>query len=232
MPSWFVVAWIALFVVWLPTSLILDRRRTAALVAARRPLAPSTVTWAPSTFALSVQERAIFGVHQTGNVVTFGPSGRQIAAAGLLPAVASTGAALALTLHIHSWAVVLVVVLSMSCTVYGLAGIRVRVWLTPDALLVRHRTSRVRTIPWVEVEAVRCELEPATVQSRGGPTTLAVVGVVQVCGLAPRQIPGFRCLSWASVNEIDDLAVTYAKVAIIHRYRQCIVGPWPEEPSN
>jgi hypothetical protein len=145
--------------------------------------------------------------------------------------LAVVGAATTLGSYAASGVKALVVGVALVGSVYGLAGLRVRVWLSLDALTMRGRFTRMRRLPWDQVEVVTTQVKAAAVQQRGGSTN-AVVGVVQLPQRPPVPIPGFRCLEWAEENEIDRQAVTYSKVAIVSRYRQSLVGPWPIDPPS
>ena len=227
-PAWFMVAWLGIGVLWIVAVHLRDRRKAAALAARRPAVRTMSAGGGVSTpFNLTVYERNIFGLRQQGDVVMFGPSGRQVAAAALFPLAGLTAVWVGSRVHPAGSVLIGVSACAAAASAFGITALRVRVRLTHEDLRMRGRVTKTRRFDWNEIEDVRCELAPANVQWRAGPATSAVVGVVQVHAKAPIPIPGFRCLAWAGEGENDNLAETHAKVNVVRRYRESI----PPSPS-
>lgn len=226
-PAWFVGAWLATGLLFVVVTRLLDHRRLSALAAVRPTAHPADLDgWTPRPFSLSVHERNIFGVHHVDQVISFGPSGRQVAAAILMPCGAAAVFIVAARGNPAGWVRVVVGLVSFTGAAFGVSGLRCRVWLSATDVMLRRRRPGVRRILWNEIEDVRCELEPVKVQAYG-PTSMAMSAVLQPVGHASIPLPSFRCLAWADTDQPDPVAVTSAKVGIVRRYRECVVGPWP-----
>ncbi|MGB8857991.1 MAG: hypothetical protein WCC60_01980, partial [Ilumatobacteraceae bacterium] len=199
-PAWFLLVWLALGATSLATRILLDRRS-----AVRTPPRPEeTAGWQPTPFSLTVYERNIFGVRQVGDTVVFGPSGRQVAGAALLPLVAVIAAGSVAATDPAQWVLLLTSVGTGAAIVFGLAGLRVRVWLSLADMAFRSRFGRLRRFAWTEVDGVRAELRSANVQLRGS-SSFAAVGVVRAIGERAMDLPGFRCIAWVDEEGRDEL---------------------------
>ena len=221
-PALFLALWVALGAAWVVVRILLDRRQ-----AVRTPSRSAEASgWQPTDFSLTVYERNIFGVRQLGDAVVFGPSGRQIAAGALLPLISVISVGVVAGVDPRPWVMVLTIAGAGAAFVIGLAGFRVRVWVSLADIAFRSRFGRLRRFAWAEVEDVRVEIRPASAELRGSSSAVAI-GVMCAAGERPLDLPGFRCIAWVDDDGRDELAVTEAKVKIVRRYRECLVSQWP-----
>ncbi len=221
-PVWFSVVWLALGAAWVIIRIRSDRRR-----ALRAPSTPVVATgWRASPFSLNVYEQNIFGVRQLGDSVVFEPSGRQVVAGTLVPVVSTVAVAVVASAHPRPWLLVAAIACGSAAFVYALAGFRVRVCVSPVDIAIRRRFGGERCFAWAAVHDVRVEIRATNGQLRGSSTSVAV-GVMHAVGQRPFDLPGFRCIAWVDDDGRDDLTVAAAKVEIVRRYRESLIGPWP-----
>jgi hypothetical protein len=128
-PAWFVPLWLALGAGWVVIRIHLDRKH-AVRTPSRSAAAPG---WQPSPFSLSDYERNLFGVRQLGDLVVFGPSGRQIASGTLLQFISVSVRGGIASLNPRLWVTLLTMACGVAAFVIGLACFRVRVWVSPSA---------------------------------------------------------------------------------------------------
>jgi hypothetical protein len=124
------------------------------------------------------------------------------------------------------WVTLLTITCGGAAFVIGLAGFRVRVWVSLADIAIRSRFGRLRRFAWAEVDDVRVEIRSANFRLRAL-STVAAVGVMRVVGERPLNLPGFRCIAWLDDDGRDELTVAEAKVKIVKRYRESLIGPWP-----
>lgn len=151
------------------------------------------------TFELTDDERAVFGLRQSGDIVVIGPGRQRLAWSLAAPAAVVVGGLFVAASDAPPLAIVVSLVLVGAAVATGLAFRREGVTLAPDSLSVQGRTGDPRRFGWHEVIDV-------VVQQRDGHDA----GVLHVVGEPGIDLPG------VVADDVD------TKVALITRYRMSV----------